>query len=152
MIRIWLFLHYLGQVMWLGAGMAAMVYGIVGKKETGASRTASLRGQLAVHKILIGPGAFFIAFSGVFLSLRLYGGATSTGGPSVWLMVMQATGILGALIVLFFALPSMSRLARLGPGADDVLFEQLRRRHAAIATLSGTLGLLGLASAAFLRY
>jgi hypothetical protein len=152
MIRIWLFLHYLGQVMWLGAGMAAMVYGIIGKKETGASRTAALRGQLAVHKMLIGPGAFLIAFSGVFLSLRTYGGETAAGGPSVWLMVMQATGIVGALIVLFFALPSMSRLARLGPGADDVLFEQLRRRHAAIVTLSGTLGLLGLVSAAFLRY
>ena len=147
-MRIWLFLHYLGQVMWLGAGLAAMVYGINAKSESGATLTAIKRGQLAVHKLIIAPGAFLVVFSGVMLTLRMYGSAMSGAAPSVWMMVMQGAGLLGALIVLAFGLPTVARLSRVSlEGPTAPLYQALRRRHVLSSMISGILGLIALAAA-----
>jgi hypothetical protein len=149
-MRIWLFLHFFGQVLWLGAGLGSMVYGIVGKKESGAVLGAIARGQVAVHKLLIGPGAFLMILSGVMLSLRMYGSAMSGMAPTVWMMVMQGAGLLGALIVLAFGMPTIARLGRVSPeGPTAPLYQAIRRRHVAISIVSGTLGLLALLAASF---
>jgi len=149
-MRIWLFLHFFGQVLWLGAGLGSMVYGIVGKKEPGAVLAAIARGQVAVHKLLIGPGAFLMILSGVMLSLRMYGSAMSGMAPTVWMMVMQGAGLLGALIVLAFGMPTIARLGRVSPdGPTAPLYQAIRRRHVAISIVSGTLGLLALVAASF---
>jgi hypothetical protein len=149
-MRIWLFLHFFGQVLWLGAGLGSMVYGIVGKKEPAAVLAAIARGQVAVHKLLIGPGAFLMILSGVMLSLRMYGSAMSGMAPTVWMMVMQGAGLLGALIVLAFGMPTIARLGRVSPeGPTAPLYQAIRRRHVAISIVSGTLGLLALVAASF---
>jgi hypothetical protein len=149
-MRIWLFLHFFGQVLWLGAGLGSMVYGIVGKKEPAAVLAAIARGQVAVHKLLIGPGAFLRILSGVMLSLRMYGSAMSGMAPTVWMMVMQGAGLLGALIVLAFGMPTIARLGRVSPeGPTAPLYQAIRRRHVAISIVSGTLGLLALVAASF---
>jgi len=149
-MRIWLFLHFFGQVLWLGAGLGSMVYGIVGKKEPAAVLAAIARGQVAVHKLLIGPGAFLMILSGVMLSLRMYGSAMCGMAPTVWMMVMQGAGLLGALIVLAFGMPTIARLGRVSPeGPTAPLYQAIRRRHVAISIVSGTLGLLALVAASF---
>ena len=149
-MQTWLFLHYMGQVMWLGAGLGSMVYGIVGKKESGAALGVIARGQVAVHKLLIGPGAFLMILSGVMLSLRMYGSAMSGMAPTVWMLVMQGAGLLGALIVLAFGMPTIARLARVSPeGQTAPLYQAIRRRHVAISIISGSLGLLALIAASF---
>jgi hypothetical protein len=149
-MRLWLFLHFFGQVIWLGAGLGSMVYGIVGKHESGPVLAAIARGQVAVHKLLIGPGAFLMILSGVMLSLQMYGSAMSGMAPTVWMMVMQGTGLLGALIVLAFGMPTIARLGRVSPeGQTAPLYQAIRRRHVAISIVSGTLGLLALAAASF---
>jgi hypothetical protein len=149
-MRLWLFLHFFGQVLWLGAGLGSMVYGIVGKRESGAALAAIVRGQAAIHKLLIGPGAFLMILSGVILSLRLYGSAMSGMAPSVWMLVMQGAGLLGALIVLALGLPTISRLSRVSPeGPTAPLYLAIRRRHVAISMVSGSLGLLALLAASF---
>ncbi len=149
-MRTWLFLHYVGQVLWLGAGLGSMVYGIVGKKESGAALAAIARGQVAVHKLLIGPGAFLMILSGVMLSLRMYGSAMSGMAPTVWMFVMQGAGLLGALIVLAIGMPTVARLGRVSPeGPTAPLYQAIRRRHVAVSIASGTLGLLALLAASF---
>jgi hypothetical protein len=149
-MRLWLFLHFLGQVMWLGAGLGSMVYGIVGKTEPGASLAAIARGQVAVHKLLIAPGAFLIILSGVMLSLQMYGSAMSGPAPTVWMAIMQGAGLLGALIVLAVGLPTISRLGRVSPeGQTAPLYQAIRHRHVVISIVSGTLGLLALVAASF---
>jgi hypothetical protein len=149
-MHIWLFLHFLGQVLWLGAGLGSMVYGIIGKKESGAALAAIARGQVAVHKLLIGPGAFLIILSGVMLSLQMYGSAMSGMAPTVWMMVMQGAGLLGAVIVLAFGMPTIARLGRVSPeGQTAALYQAIRRRHVAISMISGTLGLVALVAASF---
>jgi hypothetical protein len=149
-MRLWLFLHYLGQVMWLGAGLGSMVYGIVGKKEPAASLGAIARGQVAVHKLLIAPGAGLMILSGVMLSLQMYGSAMSGPAPTMWMLVMQSAGLLGALIVLAIGLPTISRLGRVSPeGPTAALYQAIRRRHVVVSIVSGTLGLLALLAASF---
>ena len=149
-MQFWLFLHFLGQILWLGAGLAAMVYGITGKGEPGATLQAIKRGQVAVHKLLIAPGAFLVVLSGVMLSLRMYGSAMSGAAPSVWLLVMQGAGLLGAMIVLAFGLPTISRLSRVSPeGPSAPLYQAIRRRHVILSMVSGTLGLIALLAASF---
>jgi hypothetical protein len=149
-MHTWLLLHYVGQVLWLGAGLGSMVYGIAGKKESGAALAVIARGQVAVHKLLIGPGAFLMILSGVMLSLRMYGSAMSGMAPTVWMMVMQGAGLLGALIVLAFGMPTIARLGRVSPeGPTAPLYQAIRRRHVAISIVSGTLGLLALVAASF---
>jgi hypothetical protein len=149
-MHIWLFLHFVGQVLWLGAGLGSMVYGIVGKTESGPALAAIARGQVAVHKLLIGPGAFLMILSGVMLSLQMYGSAMSGMAPTVWMMVMQGAGLLGALIVLAFGMPTIARLGRVSPeGQTAPLYQAIRRRHVAISIVSGTLGLLALVAASF---
>lgn len=149
-MRLWLFLHFLGQVMWLGAGLGSMVYGIVGKKEPGTTLAAIARGQVAVHKLLIAPGAGLMILSGVMLSLQMYGSAMSGAAPTVWMLVMQGAGLLGALIVLAIGLPTVARLGRVSPeGPTAALYQAIRRRHVAVSMVSGTLGLLALLAASF---
>jgi len=149
-MRIWLFLHFFGQILWLGAGLGSMVYGIAGKQESGAALGVIARGQVAVHKLLIGPGAFLMILSGVMLSLQMYGSAMSGMAPTVWMMVMQGAGLLGALIVLAVGMPTIARLGRVSPeGPTAALYQALRRRHVAISIVSGTLGLLALLAASF---
>jgi len=149
-MRIWLFLHFFGQILWLGAGLGSMVYGIAGKKESGAALGVIARGQVAVHKMLIGPGAFLMILSGVMLSLQMYGSAMSGMAPTVWMMVMQGAGLLGALIVLAVGMPTIARLGRVSPeGPTAALYQALRRRHVAVSMVSGTLGLLALLAASF---
>jgi hypothetical protein len=149
-MRLWLFLHFLGQVLWLGAGLGSMVYGIVGKKEPGPVLAGIARGQVAVHKLLIAPGAFLVLLSGVMLSLQMYGSAMSGPAPTVWMATMQGAGLLGSLIVLAFGLPTISRLGRVSPeGPTAPLYLAIRKRHVTISILSGTLGLIALLAASF---
>lgn len=149
-MRLWILLHLLGQVMWLGAGLGSMVYGIVGKREPAAALAAIARGQVAVHKLLIAPGAGLMILSGVMLSLQMYGSAMSGPAPTVWMMVMQGAGLLGALIVLAVGLPTVSRLGRVSPeGQSAALYQAIRRRHVVVSIISGTLGLMALVSASF---
>lgn len=136
--------------MWLGAGFGAMVYGIAGKRETGAALAVIARGQAAVHKLVIAPGAGLVILSGVMLSLRMYGSAMSGMAPTAWMMVMQGAGLLGALLVLAAGLPTISRLARVSPdGPTAPLYQALRRRHVMVSSVAGTLGLIALIAASF---
>lgn len=149
-MRPWLFLHFFGQVLWLGAALASMVYGITGKREAGAAVAAIARGQAAVHKLLVAPGAGLMILSGVMLSLQMYGSAMSGLAPTVWMMVMQGTGLLGALLVLAVGLPTVSRMARVAPeGQTAALHQALRRRHVLVSMVSGTLGMIALLAASF---
>jgi hypothetical protein len=66
------------------------------------------------------------------------------------MMVMQGAGLLGALIVLAFGMPTIARLGRVSPeGPTAPLYQAIRRRHVAISIVSGTLGLLALVAASF---
>lgn len=146
-IRVWLFLHYLGFMLWLGAGLASLVIGVRGRKEDRQIQGAVTRLQMAMHRSLIGPGAFLVVISGIGLTVVKQG--YEAVSPSVWLWLMQLAGVVGAILVLFVSLPTSYRLARVSPVGDTArLFDALRRRQAQVGTVAGTLALLALIAGA----
>lgn len=150
MTRIWLFLHYSGFIMWTGGGLAAMVAGFSARGGTRAALGAVSRAQAAIHRRIIAPGAILVVLSGLILTVRYMGAMTTPMSP--WLMVMQGTGVLGALVSLLVSLPTASRLARIdAEGQHGAYFDELRGRLRVSASLAGLLALAGVVSAVMLR-
>ena len=153
MIQLWLFLHLLGFTMWLGGGLASMVAGIAAKREAREALGAIARAQSAIHKAIIGPGALLAVLSGLILTFSVSGRLGELVGFSMWLMVMQGAGVLGALLVLLVALPTAAKLGRLDPtGPGGGYFDELRQRQRIVGSIAGTLALIALVAGALVRY
>ena len=104
-----------------------------------------------MHRILVAPGALLAVLSGLMLTFAvtsLHGGAA---GFSIWLVLMQGAGIVGALIVLMVGLPTASKLARIDPeGPNAAYFDELRTRQRVSGSLAGVLALAALVGGAML--
>jgi len=151
-IHFWLFLHLLGFTMWLGGGLAVMVAGIAAKREDRAGLGAIARAQAAAHTAIIAPGAILVVLSGLILTFSVSGRTGELVGFSVWLVVMQGAGLVGALMVLLIGLPTAAKLARLDPmGQGAAFFDELRQRQKIVASVSGVLALVALVAGAFVR-
>jgi hypothetical protein len=152
MIRLWLFLHLLGFTLWLGGGFAAMVVGIAGKKEERAGLGVIARGQAAIQRSVIAPGALLAVLSGLILTFSVTGRTGDLVGFSLPLVVMQGTGVLGALLTLLIGLPTAAKLARLDPsGPGAAYFDELRQRQKLVTSISGTFALAALVAGALVR-
>jgi hypothetical protein len=152
MIQFWLFLHLLGFTMWLGGGLASMVAGIAAKREDRAGLGAIARAQAAIHKAIIAPGAILVVLSGLILTFSVSGRTGDLEGFSLWLVVMQGAGLVGALVVLLIGLPTAARLARLDPmGQGAAFFDELRQRQRIVASVSGVLALGALVAGALVK-
>jgi hypothetical protein len=143
MSGIWLFLHFVGFVMWIGGGFASMHAGLGGKSESRAGLGAITRAQARIQKAVIAPGALLTVLSGLILTMRFMGAMTTAMSP--WLMAMQGAGLVGALITLLIGLPTASRLARIDPeGETAAYFDELRGRMRVAASVAGVLALFAL--------
>jgi hypothetical protein len=152
MIRFWLFVHLLGFTMWLGAGLASMVAGIAAKREDRPSLGAVVRGQAAVQKAIVAPGALLVVLSGLILTFSVTGASGELVGFNLALVVMQGAGILGALLTLMVALPTAAKLGRLDPtGNGAAYFDELRQRQRVVTSIAGTLGLVALVAGSLVR-
>jgi hypothetical protein len=152
-MEFWLFLHLLGFTMWLGGGLASMVAGIAAQREDRQGLGAVVRSQAALQRILVAPGALLTVLSGLILTFAVTGRTGDLAGFSFWLVVMQGTGIIGALISLLVGLPTATRLARLDPaGANAAFFDELRQRQRMVASIAGVLALIALLAGALGRY
>lgn len=149
MRHIWLFLHFLGFIMWLGGGFALMVTAVAMRKVDRALWGAVVDGQAAVYRMIVGPGAILVVVTGIIMTLAMYSGMSGSGaGP--WLGTMQGAGIVGALVMLLWAMPTAARLTKLEPvGADAPHFDRFRKRLAIASSVGGTLGIIALLAAAF---
>ena len=151
MRHFWLFAHLLGFTLWLGGAAAAMAVGIAMKRESRESLASGIRLLAVIYRVLIGPGAIVTTISGLILTLRLYGTAMSVGGLPHGLMMMQATGILAALLALVVSVPTASKVARLDPVRDAAVFDGLRKRMRVTGAITGVLGLLALLGGTLIR-
>jgi hypothetical protein len=152
-MEFWLFLHLLGFTMWLGGGFASMVAGIAAKREDRQGLGAVVRSQAALQRVLIAPGALLTVMSGLILTFAVTGRTGDLVGFSFWLVVMQGTGIVGALVTLLIGLPTAARLARLDPaGGNAAFFDELRQRQRIVASIAGVLAVIALVAGALDRY
>jgi hypothetical protein len=146
--RLWLFIHLLGFTLWLGGAIAAMIMGIAAKREDRHGLGAVVRAQAALMKMAIAPGALLAVFSGLILTFQL---SSDLPGFNIWLVLMQAAGMVAALLTLLISLPTATKLSRLDPlGEAAGYFDELRQRQRIIGSVSGTFGLLALFAGAML--
>lgn len=150
MSRAWLFLHLLGFTMWLGGAIASMIVGIAAKREDRNGLGAVVRAQSKLTKIAIAPGALLTVLSGLILTFQLSGG--DLAGFSIWLVIMQGSGVIAGLITLLISLPTAARLGRLDPAGEAArYFDELRVRQRIVASIAGTLGLVALFAGAMMN-
>jgi hypothetical protein len=148
--RFWLFVHLLGFTMWLGGAIASMIMGIAAKREDRHGLGAVARSQASLMKTAIAPGALLAVLSGLILTFQLSGG--DLPGFSIWLMLMQGTGLVAALLTLLISLPTAAKLSRLDPaGEGGRYFDELRQRQRIVASIAGMLGLVALFAGAMMR-
>lgn len=147
---LWLFLHVMGVVAWLGGGLAVMLSGITAKHFPPDQRLAVYRVMSVVSRNLIGPGAVLVVVSGFVLSVPYFQSATAP----TWLMAMQLLGLVGAIVAIAIVTPVAARLGRLELDPRGELpesFVGLRRRQAIFATVAGIFALLALLSGTVFR-
>jgi hypothetical protein len=150
-IRLWVFLHIIGFTLWIGGGLASMVAGIVSRDEERARLGAVVRAQAAVQKVLVAPGALLTVLSGLMLTFAVTSLTGGEAGFSLWLVLMQGAGLVGALIVLLVGLPTSSKLARLDPqGANAAYFDELRQRQRVTSSIAGVFALVALVGGAMI--
>jgi uncharacterized membrane protein len=140
---LWLFLHVLGFVAWLGGGLAVMLSGITAKYFPPDQRLAVYRIMAVITRNLVGTGAVLVVVSGFVLSVPYFSAAAMRAG----LLAMEAFGFIGAIVVIAIVVPTAARLGRLDldpRGELPETFAGLRRRQAIFATLAGVLALLAL--------
>jgi hypothetical protein len=148
-IRLWVFLHIIGFTLWIGGGLASMVAGIVSKGEERAGLGAVVRAQAAVQRMLVAPGALLTVLSGVMLTFAMTSLRGGEAGFSLWLMLMQGAGLVGALIVLLVGLPTSSKLVRIDPlGPNAAYFDELRQRQRVTASIAGVFAVAALVGGA----
>jgi hypothetical protein len=144
------FAHLLGFALWIGGAIAAMVLAIGARDETPAVRVGVYRLLARVQTMVIAVGAILVVGTGLLLTMRL-----STGGagelmrePRLW--VMQATGLLGGLMVLLIGLPTAIKLGGVAvvddQGEVPPAFDLYRRRQAIVSSVAGVLALIALAA------
>jgi hypothetical protein len=150
MSGLWLFLHVIGFVAWIGGGLAVMLSGITAKYFPPDQRLAVYRIMAVVTRNLVGTGSVLVVVSGFVLSVPYFKGST----VPTWLMAMQVFGFLGAIVAIAVAVPTAARLGRLDLDPRGELpesFAGLRRRQAIFATLAGVFALAALLAGTVFR-
>jgi hypothetical protein len=140
---LWLLIHVIGFVAWIGGGLAVMLSGLTAKYFSPDQRLAVYRIMGVLTRSLVAPGAVLVVLSGLILSVPYFQLSTVPTG----LMAMQVFGILGAIVAIGIVTPTAARLARLDLDPRGELpesFAALRRKQAVFATLAGVLALAAL--------
>ena len=142
------FLHFVGSALWIGGALAAMVLALAARNESATIRAGVFRLLVNVHTLIIGTGALLVVGTGFLMTMWL---AQSAGGdalsqPRIW--IMQATGIVGGLLVLLIGLPTAVKMGGLAVPLEsgEMLpeFERYRKRQAWVSSVAGVLALLSL--------
>jgi hypothetical protein len=151
-IKVWLFLHVLGFALWIGGAVSSMVAGVSARAEGRDGLGVVARAQAAIQKVLIAPGALLTVLSGLILTFRVTARTGELVGFNLWLVLMQAAGIVGALVALLISLPTASKLARLDPaGQHAAYFDELRARQKVTSSIAGVLALAALVGGVMVR-
>ena len=151
MRHLWIFLHLLGFVMWLGGALGNMMIGIRARSEPRDQLNAVARSLGVVYRTIILPGSLLTVVSGLILTMIVFGAPGAMQTMSRWLMAMQGAGLLAALITLIFVVPTAAKVTRVDAVTQAAQFDALRKKVARLGMLSGALGMLALLAGAMSR-
>ena len=135
-----LFLHWLGWAVWLGAQLTFMVWGPVTKRASLESWAHTWDTLAKVQRWIVAPACAAATVTGLALSMQYAQRGFDVG--ALWLIVMQALGVLAAILTLALATPLVNRMAFLAAtslekGVQDPRAEPVRRKLALVASVSG---------------
>ena len=82
---LWLFLHVIGYVAWIGGGLAVMLSGVTAKHFPPEQRLAIYRIMGVITRNLVGTGSVLVVVSGLILSVPYFQAST----VPTWLMAMD---------------------------------------------------------------
>lgn len=137
------FLHWAGFSVWLGAQLTFLVW-------VPLSRTVALEPWAHVWKTLaklqrwvIAPSAVVATITGIALTMQLATREREQAGAA-WLVGMQVTGVLAALVALALVAPLANRMGwvaeqSLADGAKHPAAERIRSRLALAGWVTGAL-------------
>ena len=149
-MTMWRLLHFAGLIAWLGGGLAVMVASAAMRRMDRTLWGAVVDVQAACYRLLMGPGAIVTVISGLILTFAMYG--RLSGEVAAWLGVMQAAGLVAALVTMLGAMPAAARLTRLEPvGSTEAAFDAARRRLALTGAVAGFFGAIAVVAAALYR-
>ena len=151
MRHLWIFLHLLGFVMWLGGALGNMMIGIRARSEPRDQLNAVARSLGFVSRTIILPGSLLTVISGLILTMIVFGAPGAMQTISRWLMAMQGAGLLAALITLIFVVPAAAKVTRVDAVTQAAQFDALRKKVARLGMVSGALGMLALFAGAMSR-
>lgn len=101
-----------------------------------------------VQRSLVAPAAAVATVTGLGLTMAMAKGGLP-GGPAMWLIVMQALGLVAAILTLAFATPMTNRMAVLArrsleKGVMDPTAARVNKVLSIIGSLSGAIMLVAL--------
>jgi uncharacterized membrane protein len=141
------FVHFFAMCLWLGAMVAAMVMAIAAQSESVSSRLSLFRVLGKVYSFVIGPSAIVTVLTGVALTMSMTQ-QTGADTASMGTWVMELTGLLAGIVVLFAGLPTATKLGRLAHMVDESgpppALERMRKRLDVIAYVVAALFVLSL--------
>ncbi len=123
--------------MWLGGGLSSMFIGIGAKREPRENLAVVTRMLASNSRILMLPGSLGTLLSGLILTLTMYGSPGAALAVSPALMLMQALGLIGAVVTLVFLVPNAGRIAQVDPVGQAAQFDRMRARQARLGIISG---------------
>lgn len=140
-----LFLHWLGFVVWLGAGVTFMVWGPLSKQAPLPVWAHVWEVLGKVHQWIVAPGCAVATVTGLILSMQYAQRGMHMG--AAWLVIMQAVGLLAAVLTLAIQTPLANRmvylaLRSLDQGEKDPRAEKVRARLAIVSSVSGAMVLV----------
>jgi len=148
MMLIVRFVHFLGSALWIGGAVAAMVLAFGAGRESVEVRVGLFRLLTQVQTLVIGLGALLTVGTGIVWSMWLVQDGGEPGIHSIGLWLMQGLGLLGAVLVLFVAVPTAVKVGGLAVTTDDgqllPAFEYLRRRQVLVSSVATLLAILSL--------
>lgn len=143
-------LHFAGFVLWIGGAFGSLIADAVLQRLDRTLWGGVAEVQAALYRTTIGPGSMLTVVSGFILTMQAYGRMSLTVGH--WLGMMQAFGILAALVTLLGAMPAAFRLGRLEPtGATGPAFDLARRRLFLFGWIGSLLSILALIAGVLYR-
>lgn len=140
--RVYLFLHLLGIVLWLGVTLTlAFVTGSAAKRDDRRIAAFAYRASSRIQKTLGVAGMLLTIGSGVALTV-VRGYPFFQPFPEHWLFQMQVLGSAAFLLALLYQLPLSDRLARAAEasasaGEDSAAYAKYRRRNAVVSSIVG---------------
>lgn len=144
MTGVWLFLHVLGVVLWLGLAVAlTFVTARAGRSEDPAVTRFAYRTNARLMSTLGLAGMVLTVGAGFALTAAMdY--AFFQPFPRHWLFQMQLLGSVAFLLGVFWEIPLSRKLARVAEGtgadgADASELDRLRKRRAIVGSINGTL-------------